>query len=119
MHACLTRHARFAPHRRLSQHNELTDALCDSRPAAPAGDVHSPWSVRGVWAMVTGAAMPTTRFRNILKRKSVSVGPAHASGWNCTEKMGCTWWMMPSLEPSLALTKSVFHPAGSESLSTA
>ena len=71
------------------------------------------------YAIVTGCGVPSTRLRNIVKRKSVSVGPAHASGWNCTEKIGRVWWMMPSLVPSLALTKNCVQPSGSEFGSTA
>ena len=48
-----------------------------------------------------------------------AAGPAHASGWNCTEKIGRVWWMMPSLVPSLALTKNCVQPSGSEFGSTA
>ena len=48
-----------------------------------------------------------------------AAGPAHASGWNCTEKIGRVWWMMPSLVPSLALTKNCVQPSGSEAGSTA
>ena len=59
------------------------------------------------------------RWLTILKRKSVSVGPAHASGWNWTEKKGSVEWMSPSLVPSLALTKNCDQPSGSEVASTA
>ena len=77
------------------------------RPPEPSSKIFCMRPVIGaMYEVVTGLYAPWTRVMNISKRKSVSVGPAHASGWNCTEKMFFVEWMSPSFEPSLALTKS-------------
>eukprot|EP00001_Collodictyon_triciliatum_P070233 12452_3 len=78
-------------------------------------------------SMLTGASTGTETFsgdflysrtvvRNFSKR-SVSVGPPLASGWNWTLKKGFLMWI-PSLLPSLALTKG-FQPSGRDVVSTA
>ena len=53
------------------------------------------------------------------KRKSVSVGPGAASGWNCTLWKGLRMWRMPSFVPSLAFVNQGFQPGGRVRVSTA
>lgn len=50
---------------------------------------------------------------------SVSVGPLHASGWNCEEKNGLVLCRMPSLEPSFILINNGSQSAPNVWLSTA
>jgi hypothetical protein len=37
--------------------------------------------------VVISGDVPSTCSMNMSKRKDVSVGPPHASGWNCTENI--------------------------------
>ena len=54
--------------------------------------------------VTTEAVGSAMNCRKLSNRKSVSVGPPFASGWNWTENQGLEEWMMPSLVPSFALT---------------
>ena len=60
-----------------------------------------------------------TLLMNWSNKYAPSTGPHLASGWNCTVKKGLLVWMMPSFEPSLALTKYSLHSGGRVFISTA
>ena len=46
----------------------------------------------------SGVSQPRMLFTKRSNRKRVSRGPAHASGWNCDEKIFFVRWMIPSFE---------------------